>query len=272
MSCQTRLQPPAVSHSSLGQEQELELHSQRLEEKQARQASAQLQHLPSPPQPSDAGSTTSSSPLAVNTTSGIANTAVAAEAYDVASRTSNNATNGSSTDHEQAGHNKCAPAIAARDLHETRQGTWTHCASSSPSPTMSNTQPPPGPPRQHMGYPNQAAYPPAPMPPAAHYAYPPQPPHPHGDVYRGNPPVNNPMTLPNIRSLDPMQPQHTHGLPMVGTMAPSAPPLAYYNVPPPNAYMHQDPNGMRYALPPNLVADPRIALSGGRHKKVRTLW
>lgn len=48
-------------------------------------------------------------------------------------------------------------------------------------------------------------------------------------------------------------------------MAPG-PHMGYFSIQP-QPYMH-DPMGMRYGLPPGLY-DPRMQLSGGRHKKVR---
>lgn len=52
---------------------------------------------------------------------------------------------------------------------------------------------------------------------------------------------------------------------MGSTMAPG-PHMGYFSIQP-QPYMH-DPMGMRYGLPPGLY-DPRMQLSGGRHKKVR---
>jgi len=140
------------------------------------------------------------------------------------------------------------------------------------SPPMSNTQPPPGP-RQSVGYPSPTSYPPAGMPPTAHYAFAPQqglPP----DHYR-----QAPTSLPSMRTLDHVpsqqqqqQPQHPqqHAMSMnshLGPAMPPGPPIGYYNVPPHAYGIHADPNAMRFAIAPGM-ADPRIALSGGRHKKV----
>ncbi len=135
-------------------------------------------------------------------------------------------------------------------------------------PDMSNTQPPPGPARLPVTYAGPGAYPPpAGMPPVSQYMYPVA-----SDPYRPNP-----TTLPSMRTLDPRQPpaQPQHGIPlgahMSGPMtpAPAPVPMGYYGVHP-HSHMYglPDPNAMRFALAPGLVHDPRIALSGGRHKKV----
>lgn len=143
--------------------------------------------------------------------------------------------------------------------------------------TMSNTQPPSRPPpRQPVTYANAASYSPAGMPPVSHYAY---PTHavPAPDPYRPTP-----TTLPSMRTLDhgQPQPQSQHALPLGAHMAaPMAPgpapsPMAYYGVHshPHHVYGIPDPNtAMRFALAPGLAHDPRIALSGGRHKKVLTI-
>jgi len=135
------------------------------------------------------------------------------------------------------------------------------------SPPMSNAQQPQGP-RQPVSYPSPTSYPPAGMAPTAHYAFPPQP-IPQPDHYR-----QAPTSLPSMRTLEHVpsqQPQHQpHAIPMnahmAGPMGP-APPMGYYGVPAHAYNMHADPNAMRFAIPPGM-ADPRIALSGGRHKKV----
>ncbi|KAG7288227.1 hypothetical protein NEMBOFW57_007757 [Staphylotrichum longicolle] len=134
-------------------------------------------------------------------------------------------------------------------------------------PDMSNTQPPPGPARQPVTYASPAAYPPAGMPPVSQYMY-----SVPSDPYRPNP-----TTLPSMRTLDHRQPQpqSQHGIPlsahMAGPMTPAPAPahMGYYGVHPhSHIYGLPDPNAMRFALAPGLVHDPRIALSGGRHKKV----
>lgn len=53
---------------------------------------------------------------------------------------------------------------------------------------------------------------------------------------------------------------------MGSTMAPG-PHMGYFTINQQPYGMH-DPMGMRYGLPPGLY-DPRMHLSGGRHKKVR---
>ncbi|KAK0620927.1 hypothetical protein B0T14DRAFT_497353 [Immersiella caudata] len=139
------------------------------------------------------------------------------------------------------------------------------------SPPMSNAQQPQGP-RQQMGYPSPTSYPPAGMPPTAHYAYPPQP-APPPDPYR-----QAPTALPSMRTLEHVpsqqqqhaqqQQQQQHAMMnahMGAPMAP-APPMGYYSVPSHAYGIHADPNAMRFAMAPGM-ADPRIALSGGRHKK-----
>ncbi|KAK1759150.1 transcriptional regulatory protein moc3 [Echria macrotheca] len=131
---------------------------------------------------------------------------------------------------------------------------------------MSNAQPPQGPPRQPMGYQSPTPYPPAGMAPT-HYAFPPQP-GPPTDPYR-----QTPTALPSMRTLDhvPSQQQHPqqHAIPMgahmAGPLGPGAP-MGYYPVPHPAYNIHADPNALRYTIAPGM-ADPRIALSGGRHKK-----
>ncbi|KAM7207136.1 hypothetical protein V8F20_002402 [Naviculisporaceae sp. PSN 640] len=149
------------------------------------------------------------------------------------------------------------------------------------SPLMSNPQPPPGPPRQPVSYPISASYPTSGMPSGAQYAYPPQA-VPPPDPYR-----SNPTALPSMRTLDHVQPhpqlsqhhphhphhqhQHQHTIPLASHMGASMGPghaMGYYNVAAHPYSMHADPTGgMRFAIAPGLPPDPRIALSGGRHKK-----
>lgn len=155
----------------------------------------------------------------------------------------------------------------------------------STSPSMSHPQPPQGPSRQPVSYPSPTSYPPPGLHPS--YPYPSQPPPPQ-DHYR-----QAATSLPSMRTLDhvaPQQHQHQHqqhphphqqhqhphhqpqqhAMPMnahmAGPMAP-AQQMAYYSVQPHVYGIHHDPNAMRFAIPPGM-ADPRIALSGGRHKKV----
>ncbi|KAM7189516.1 hypothetical protein V8F33_009994 [Rhypophila sp. PSN 637] len=146
------------------------------------------------------------------------------------------------------------------------------------SPLMSNHQPPPGPPRQPVNYPMSTSYQTAGMPSAAQYAYPPQA-VPPPDPYRPNP-----TSLPSMRTLDHVQShqqlsqhhqphphQHQHPIPLASHMGASLAPghaMGYYNVAAHPYGMHADPTGgMRFAIAPGLPPDPRIALSGGRHKK-----
>ncbi|KAK3365435.1 hypothetical protein B0H63DRAFT_388554 [Podospora didyma] len=167
--------------------------------------------------------------------------------------------------------NDCAsidsPGDSVEDLEAAQTGTRYHNGNtplSTLSP-MSNTQPPPGHPRQPMGYQNTSSYPPPGMPPVAHYAYPPQT-VPQPDPYRPTP-----TALPSMRTLDHQQHHHQQqqvmAAHMAGPMASSPVPMGYYSVPPHAYSMHPDPNTMRFALAPGLSQDPRIALSGGRHKK-----
>jgi hypothetical protein len=143
----------------------------------------------------------------------------------------------------------------------------------SAPPPMSNAQPPPGPPRQPVGYPSPTPYPSPALPPGTQYAYAAQAAQAAGDPYRASPAaVNSSMALPSMRTIDHIASQPPHAIPMGGPMAPPLPPataaMGYYNVPPHAYGTHHDPTAaMRYVLPPNLT-DPRVALSGGRHKKV----
>ncbi|KAJ9143014.1 Transcriptional regulatory protein moc3 [Pleurostoma richardsiae] len=150
----------------------------------------------------------------------------------------------------------------------------------SPSPPMSHHPSPPPPPPPIAGPARQHAYPGAPYPSStmpAQYAYPtpaaqtmdqyrtstvsappqPQPPHP-----------SNPLALPSMRSLDPLQQQQQQQvMPMPVPIPGSNPhglPVPYYGMPP-QPYGIDHPMA-RFALPPNIY-DPRVQLSGGRHKK-----
>jgi hypothetical protein len=135
-------------------------------------------------------------------------------------------------------------------------------------PDMSNTQPGPGPARQPATYASPPTYPQAGMSPVSHYMYSSQPIP--SDPYRPSP-----TTLPSMRTLDHRQPQAQpqHGIPMGAHMAGPAMPapasahMGYYGVHPSHMYGLPDPNAMRFALAPGMAHDPRIALSGGRHKK-----
>jgi hypothetical protein len=162
-------------------------------------------------------------------------------------------------------------SAAAPAAHDTQSGTQHNSGASAPGPPdMSNTQPVPGPARQPVTYASPASYPPPGMPPVSPYLYSTQPIP--SDPYRPNP-----TTLPSMRTLDHRQPQAQpqHGIPMsthlAGPVTPAPAPahMAYYGVHP-HSHMYglPDPNAMRFALAPGLGHDPRIALSGGRHKKV----
>ncbi|AEO67234.1 uncharacterized protein THITE_2116108 [Thermothielavioides terrestris NRRL 8126] len=178
--------------------------------------------------------------------------------------------NGSSINHASAAVRLADPAAAIRD---GRSETHQNGGAAVPSlPDMSNAQPPPGPARQPVTYAPPPAYPSAGIPPVPQYVY---SPHsiPAADPYRASP-----TTLPSMRTLDPRQAhgQTQHGLPLgahLGSpMAPAPPPapahMGYYNVHPHTPiYGLTDPHSMRFALGPGLAHDPRIALSGGRHKK-----
>lgn len=142
------------------------------------------------------------------------------------------------------------------------------------SPSMSNAQQQGGQSRQQpVSYPSPTSYP-SPSLSNAQYNYP--PPNQQGpEPYRASPTGSNgSLSLPSMRSLDPLQQQQQHHM---GSNLP--PPVAqmggpyYHNqgqtLPHPS---HQYPNvtsdptggNMRYALP---VTDSRV-MSGGRHKKV----
>ena len=139
-----------------------------------------------------------------------------------------------------------------------------------PTP-MSHPQQPPGPPTPRqtptMNYPAPSPYPPAGMPPGAQYAYGAQ--VAHVDPYR-----TNQTALPSMRTFDHVQqqqqqqhPQHQMPLPnhMTVSMAPNQ--MSYYAPMHPAYQMHPGQGVVHYALT-GLTPDPRIALSGGRHKKV----
>ncbi|KAK0741946.1 hypothetical protein B0T21DRAFT_122685 [Apiosordaria backusii] len=181
-----------------------------------------------------------------------------------------------------------AIAVAAgateNSMHEVRGGQYeARYNGDAPMLTasmMSNSQPHPGPPRQPVSYASSMPYPPAGLPPSSHYPYPPQA-VPPPDPYRPTP-----TSLPSMRTLDhghghghghgqpqppPPQQHQQHGMALGGHMAaPMAPgpsSMGYHYVHP-HVYGLPDPSaGMRFAIPPGLAADPRIAMSGGRHKK-----
>ena len=145
--------------------------------------------------------------------------------------------------------------------------------SAPPSPSMSNNQQQSGQSRQPVSYPSPTSYP-SPSMSSAQYNYPP-PNNQVNEPYRASPTGSNgSMSLPSMRSLDPLQQQqqqHIGGSPL------PHPPVAqmggqyYHNqgqtLPHPSyPNVTSDPTGanMRYALP---VTDSRV-MSGGRHKKV----
>jgi len=145
--------------------------------------------------------------------------------------------------------------------------------SAPPSPSMSNAQQQPGQSRQPVNYPSPTSYP-SPSLSSAQQYYPGQ----QDPSYRASPTGSNgSLSLPSMRSLDPLQQQqqaqHHMGSPLPPPVAQMGGPY-YHNqgqtLPHPN---HQYPNvtsdptgqNMRYALP---VTDARV-MSGGRHKKVR---
>ncbi|KAK4235034.1 hypothetical protein C8A03DRAFT_37141 [Achaetomium macrosporum] len=162
------------------------------------------------------------------------------------------------------------PADPATGIHGVRTETQHNGGTPAPTvPGMSNTQPPPGAAGQPVTYASPAAYAPAGIPPVSQYVYPPQS-IPSADPYRPNP-----TALPSMRTLDHRQPQGQpqHALPLGAHMgapmtpAPAPAHMGYYSVHPHPVYGLPDPNAMRFAIPPSLAHDPRISLSGGRHKK-----
>ncbi|KAK4121623.1 hypothetical protein N657DRAFT_577165 [Parathielavia appendiculata] len=164
-----------------------------------------------------------------------------------------------------------AAAPAAHGAHDTQSDTQHNGGAPGPGlPDMSNTHQASGPARHPVTYASPASYPPAGMPPVSPYLYSTQ--SIPSDPYRPNP-----TTLPSMRTLDHRQPQTQpqQGIPlsahMAGPVTPAPAPAhmaAYYGVhPQSHMYGLPDPNAMRFALAPGLGHDPRIALSGGRHKK-----
>jgi hypothetical protein len=150
-----------------------------------------------------------------------------------------------------------------------------HNSSAPPSPSMSNSQQQGGQSRQPVSYPSPTSYP-SPSLSSAQYSYPAPNNQQVSEPYRASPTGSNgSLSLPSMRSLDPLQQQqaqqHHMGSPLPPPVAQMAP--YYHNqgqtLPHPS---HQYPNvtsdptgqNMRYALP---VTDTRV-MSGGRHKKV----
>lgn len=147
-----------------------------------------------------------------------------------------------------------------------------HNGSAPPSPSMSNSQQQGGQSRQPVSYPSPTSYP-SPSLSSAQYNYPP-PNNQQSEPYRASPTGSNgSLSLPSMRSLDPLQQQAQHhmGSPLPPPVAQMGGPY-YHNqgqtLPHPSQYPNvtSDPTGqnMRYALP---VTDSRV-MSGGRHKKV----
>lgn len=153
--------------------------------------------------------------------------------------------------------------------------------SASPSPTMSNAQQQQqagAQSRQPVSYPSPTNYP-SPSMSSAQYNYPPPNNQQANEPYRASPTGSNgSLSLPSMRSLDPLQQQAQQHM---GGGSPLPPPVAqmggpyYHNqgqtLPHPSHQQYpnvtSDPTGqnMRYALP--VTSDSRV-MSGGRHKKV----
>lgn len=149
----------------------------------------------------------------------------------------------------------------------------------SPSSATAMSNPPhhPGHPRPPVGFPSPTYSSPGFN---AHYGYA-NPPGQPGDPYRSPGPPGNahPMSLPSMRTFDPVQQQQAQQVPMAQQMMqaqssmPSsmaqAPGMAYYPQPVPlpgNPYtLPPEAMGSRYALPPT---DPRSILGNPRNKKV----
>ncbi|KAL2018303.1 hypothetical protein VTK56DRAFT_966 [Thermocarpiscus australiensis] len=159
-----------------------------------------------------------------------------------------------------------------RDINDTQsKPQYGGAPPLSTLPEMPDPQPPHGPPPQPVTYAGSVSYTPAGIPPLPHSGYVYLP----GAATSADPYRPAPTALPSMRTLDPRQPQaqSQHGLALGThlaaqiTQTPAPVPMAYYGVHP-HAHMYglPDPNLMRIPLAPGLP-DPRIALSGGRHKK-----
>lgn len=141
------------------------------------------------------------------------------------------------------------------------------------SPSMSTSQQPGGQARQPVSYPSPTSYP-SPSLQSAQYNYPPPNNQQVNEPYRASPTGSNgSMSLPSMRSLDPLQQQQQQQPQQHHMGSPLPPPVAqmggpYYTPqgqPIPYPSVTSDPTGqMRYALP--VTADSRV-MSGGRHKK-----
>ncbi|KAI1867847.1 uncharacterized protein JN550_006654 [Neoarthrinium moseri] len=149
----------------------------------------------------------------------------------------------------------------------------------SPAPAaaaMSNPPQHPGHPRPPVGFPSPTYSSPGMN---AHYGYANAPGQP-GDLYRGSPSTpggsNHPMSLPSMRTFDPVQQQQAQQVPMAQQMmqvqASMGTGMPYYGQPVPmagNPYsLPPDVMGPRYALPPN---DPRAMMGNPRNKKPQSL-
>ncbi|CAD6446614.1 552427a6-ee9b-4412-bc16-d4df6503a8d8 [Sclerotinia trifoliorum] len=149
-----------------------------------------------------------------------------------------------------------------------------HNGSAPSSPSMSGSQQG-NQQRQPVNYPSPTSYP-SPSLSTSQYNYP--PPGNQNEPYRASPTGSNgSLSLPSMRSLDPLQQQqqqqqqqaaqHQHmGSPLPPPVAQMGGPY-YQNQLPHPSHQHQYPNvtsdpNMRYALP----VDSRV-MSGGRHKK-----
>lgn len=159
--------------------------------------------------------------------------------------------------------------------HDNNHGS----APASPSPSMSQSQQQAGQSRQPVSYPSPTSYP-SPGLSSAQYSYPAPNQQQGSEPYRASPTGSNgSVSLPSMRSLDPLQHQQQTHQHMAGSPLPPPGPqmgAPYYHsnqtLPHPS---HQYPNvtsdpsgqNMRYALP---QTDNRV-MSGGRHKKVRVL-
>jgi hypothetical protein len=171
------------------------------------------------------------------------------------------------------GHSGQGGENGSVDGHSRREGS--DATLSPAAPPMTTPQGPHGHQRQqHMGHyttAGPAGYPGGvTMPGAAQYAYAAAASGQMQDPYRAGPAaMNSAMSLPSMRSIDPMQHAQAHamhmGAQMGSPMGHAGAAMPYYGQP----FMH-DPNAMRFPLQP-LVVDPRGQMTGGRHKKVGNL-
>ncbi|KAH6635723.1 hypothetical protein B0J18DRAFT_343970, partial [Chaetomium sp. MPI-SDFR-AT-0129] len=188
--------------------------------------------------------------------------------------------NGSTNDNASSGARPPYDGRGNNTQHGDTNGAPAPTLASAPAPApaptpapghpeMSSSQPGPGPGRQSVAYASPQPYPPPGIPPVSQYMYSAQ--HIPSDPYR-----SSPTTLPSMRTLDHRQPQAPpqHGVPLGPHMGgPTMPPptpahhMGYYGIHAPHMYGLPDPNAMRFALAPGMAHDPRISLSGGRHKK-----